>query len=59
MTILVDEALSLYLSTFYKSPLYQRFLGAEDRELERQDNALEEEPNLDDYEDISNYYDRA
>ena len=59
MTVLVDEALSLYLATFFTSPLYQRFAENLDRELEYQDNALEEDPNLDDYEDLSNYFDRA
>lgn len=59
MTILVDEALSLYLATFFSSPQYLDFLDQIDRELEFQDAALDDPPDFGDYEDLSAWFDRA
>lgn len=52
MMVLVDEALALYLATFLASPEYTAFC----EEIERGvDDRLNEEPNTDDYDDLSSW----
>lgn len=54
MTVLVDEALSIYLSAFFTSPDYKAY---EEAILKMEEEADEnfDEPNNDDYEDLSNW----
>jgi hypothetical protein len=54
MTVLVDEALSLYLSAFLCSPEYSAWCEQIERKI---DEELGKNPDLDDYEDLSNYID--
>jgi len=54
MTVLLDEALSLYLSSFFSSPDYQAYQEALWKKEDEIDEELEE-PNNDDYEDLSNW----
>ncbi len=53
MTVLIDEALAIYLSTFFTSP---DFLAA-DEAIQRQIDDREE-PNTDDWEDLDTYLSR-
>jgi hypothetical protein len=54
MTVLLDEALGLYLLSFFSSPdylAYQEALLKKEEEMDENFN----EPNNDDYEDLSNW----
>jgi hypothetical protein len=54
MTVLVDEALSLYLAIFFSSPDY---MGYQEAMWKREEEAADdfEGPNNDDYEDFGSY----
>ncbi len=54
MTVLLDEALALYLSAFYSSPDYMAYQEAMWKKEEEADENFDE-PNNDDYEDLSNW----
>jgi len=57
MTVILDEAISLYLSTFFTSPDYKAY---EEAIWQKESEAEEpKDPNLDDYEDLSNFIDNA
>jgi hypothetical protein len=54
MTVLLDEALSLYLSSFFSSPDYMAYQEAM---WKKEEDAADhfEGPNNDDYEDMDNW----
>jgi hypothetical protein len=54
MTVLLDEALSIYLANFITSPEYVAW-------CEQIENGVDQRPNYnaDDYDDLSNYLDHA
>lgn len=54
MTVLVDEALSIYLANFMTSPEYTAFCEQIEKGI---DELTDREPNNDDYEDLGNYLD--
>ena len=54
MTVLLDEALSIYLAAFFTSPEYKAYEEALFRAEEEVDNSLDE-PNTDDWDDMTNY----
>ncbi len=54
MTVLLDEALSLYLSAFFSSPDYKAAQEAQFKREEEMDENFDE-PNNGDYEDLSNW----
>jgi hypothetical protein len=54
MTVLLDEALSVYLSSFIASSEFTAWAEHIEREIDERRN---QEPNTDDYEDMSSYYD--
>ena len=58
MTVLLDEALGFYLLSFFSSPDYQAYQEALWKKEEEIDENLDE-PNNDDYEDLSTYLDNA
>lgn len=53
MTVLLDEALTLYLSGILTSPEFTAWSQHIEDEVDRR---LEQEPNNDDYEDGSRYF---
>ncbi len=56
MTVLVDEALSIYLANFMTSPEYEAWCEQIERRI---DEMREEEPNTDEWEDLSTYLDNT
>lgn len=57
MTVILDEAISFYLSTFFTSPDYKTY---EEAMWQKESEAEEPtDPNLDDYEDLANFIDNA
>jgi len=55
MTVLLDEALSIYLANFLTSPEYTEWCEHTERQI---DERLDEEPDNDDFEDLSTYLDQ-
>lgn len=56
MTVLVDEALAVFLANFMTSPEYTAWCESIEQGIEER---LTSEPNTDDYDDLSNYIDNA
>lgn len=56
MTVLVDEALSIFLANFITSPEYTAWCESIERGVEER---MMEEPNNDDYEDLSTFIENA
>jgi hypothetical protein len=54
MTVLLDEALSIYLSSFMTSPQYTQWCEHIERQV---DELREKEPDTDSFEDLSTYFD--